>query len=166
MGVFSDLIVAPLRDAASIADVAPTRRSWTWRPFGKYDPSDVACIYCLADGHAPCDPVDPPRWMTNPFTKKKQPVLLVADYIARFELVSDEDSEIVVMRLPPIFVGQLAAKTASDLATLAESWAREASNSDWTARNATGFSESVAVLHAMAMLATERSEELFLWTSP
>jgi hypothetical protein len=74
VGVLTDLVVAPLADAAAVAKTALKERTWPWADAKGLGVDDLATMHCLLDGRDPDEPVAPPEWHYNPFTKQRMVV--------------------------------------------------------------------------------------------
>ena len=77
MGVLTDLVVAPLADADSVATTETNERPWPWVDVKGLGFEDLVTIHCLIDRQNPNEPVTPPEWQTNPFTKEEMAVTIV-----------------------------------------------------------------------------------------
>jgi hypothetical protein len=171
MGVLTDLVVAPATAAAAVAETGSNERSWPWADVRRFDIVDLAMTHCLIDGRDPNVPVTPPEWVVNPFTKKRMAVTTHNKYAQAMELVA-EHGEVVVFRVPAVLVATLARFDSTAAAHLAREWSVAKSSERYgDGTLVTPFGEDVAAAYlgdvvAMARVAAERSDELFVWMCP
>jgi hypothetical protein len=159
MGVLTDLVVAPLTDAARVAIVPSNERPWPWKDAKGLGVEDLALMQCALDGRDPAELVVPPEWKVNPFTKERVAVTTVGRYLAAFEHVAAED-EVLVLRVPAPLVERLARCDARETADLVRRWTESKPIRPEAAL------EYMALIVGMAAEATARRHELFVWLSP
>jgi hypothetical protein len=164
MGVLTDLVVAPMSDAAAVGRTPSDKRPWPSIDVKGLGPDDLALLHCLVDGRDPDALVTPPEWVVNPFTKKRVAVTILGSYMRAFEHAPG-DGEIVVVRLPGVFVSALAKLTPGAVRDLAQRW------HDADDKTSGGFvvDDAAACLDAataIARTAVERGHEVFAWVCP
>jgi hypothetical protein len=171
MGVLTDLVVAPLAEAAAVASTGINQRAWTSVDVKGLGIDDLATIHCLIDGCDPNEPVSPAEWQVNPFTKEKMVVTTFSRYLDGFDLVA-EQGDIVVLRAPPPLVNTLAGLDSTKAAELALRWSATKSSERYgDGRPVPAFREDVASAYLehvmkMAKAASESHKELFVWMCP
>jgi hypothetical protein len=170
MGVLTDLIVAPLSDAAAVATTGSKERPWPWVDVKGLGVEELATIHCLIDGVDPKEPVSPPEWRTNPFTKEKRAVTMFSRYVGGFDMVAG-DEEVCAMRLPPVLVARLARLDSATATDLARGWrsmrpAAERHGDGTPAQVLAEYRSCLECVAAMAKEATGRNQELLLWMCP
>jgi hypothetical protein len=173
VGILTDLIVAPLADAEAVAAANFAERRWPHVDVNGIGPEDLASMHCVLDGRAPLDPVTPPQWQANPFTKHQMPVTYLSQYLQAFEPAAEaHDGEIIVLRVPSVLVAKLAALDEAAAADLASKWSREKSSGTFgdgrpvppfTMGAATSYLERILV---MARAAVRDDHALLVWLSP
>jgi hypothetical protein len=171
MGVLTDLVVAPLSDVPSVASTPPNERRWPWVDVKGLPLGSLSRIHCLLDGVDPSDPVAPPEWIVNPFTKGQVAVTMGGRHQKAFEVVAG-DGDAIVSRVPSELVHKLARLDSSGTARLRHRWwVHESSGRDGDGQAVTPFPEDLAAAYleeaiAMAKTAVARDEELLVWECP
>jgi hypothetical protein len=187
------LIVAPLSDAGLIEDRPIEERSWPSAELRGAHVPDLAVLHCAIEGHDPNEPLTPPQWTENLFTKQKVAVTIFDRYLDGFELVDEGrllpgstvgtmaadgliQGRTLVFRVPPALVDSLARGRLPYRETrveppldLARRWSTVSSSQRYADGKAMpGLSEEVAArcldkLIEMAKLAVDRTDDLFVW---
>jgi hypothetical protein len=167
VGVLTDLIVAPLADAELVASTGIKERPWPWVLVRHLGIEDLAAIHCMIDGQDPDEPLTPPEWLTNPFTKEKMVATILSRYLEGFQDVAG-DGEVLVFRTPPALVNLLAGLDAGKAAELAHRWSAYRSAQRYGDGTPVEFPEEEASAYLehvvkMAKAATNDNSELFVW---
>jgi hypothetical protein len=158
MGILSDFVVADAAEADAVGGTLDRRR-WPLFQSSGFTVLEVAYLHFLLADEDPDAMASPPRSVRNPFTKREEPVLALADYISEFACLLDA-GESWVHKLPDGLVGELAS--ATNLTAIAERWA--SCDALVGAESATLIGV-LAELQRLARLAQSSQKAVLLWTS-
>ncbi len=165
----TDLIVAPVEDLEAVWETMTPDRTWPWTEAPGLTTMDLATLQCLIEGIDPREPVTPRETLVNPFTKAE---IVVTHGIRKHRAMeagpsrSSEDDPASLLCVPTPLVEALADMDAGAKADLARRWAAIR----WSASKLDDEAEFTANLFerlvAMATMAVQQKEALFIYICP